>query len=115
MLILAAPTAAENVPGRQFVQEWAAFPYLPAAHLSHVQTSHSHELSYPSRHMHALFDVLPPGEAEFTGHAVQASEVVDCASGLKVSALHASHALLPTVCLYVPAVHSVQDPPLGAV
>jgi len=45
--MLLAPFAAENVPIGQFVQEWAASPYLPAAHLSHVHGPHSHEIAYP--------------------------------------------------------------------
>jgi len=57
--------------------------------------------------------MLLPGEAEFAGHAVQASEVVDPASGLKVLAPQASHTLLLMVFLYVPAVHCVHDPTLG--
>jgi len=40
--MLLAPLAAENVPNGQFVQEWAASPYLPAD----VHGPHSHEIAY---------------------------------------------------------------------
>ena len=113
VMILDAPTADENVPDGQFVQEWAVSPYLPATHLSHVHSPHAHEISYPRRHTHAFFEMLPSGEAEFAGHAVQDSEVMDRAPGLKVLAPQASHTLLLMVFLYVPAVHSVHDPTLG--
>ena len=108
-----AAFAAENVPDGQFVQELAVSAYLPAAHLSQLHGPHSHEIAYPCRHTQSSLETLAKGEAEFAGHPVHASEVVDRASGLKVLAPHASHALLLMVFLYVPAVHSVHDPTLG--
>jgi len=110
--MLLAPFAAEYVPDGQSVQELAASPYLPAGHLSQLHGPHSHEIAYPCRHTQSSLETLAKGEAEFAGHPVHASEVVDRASGLKVLAPHASHALLLMVFLYVPAVHSVHVPTL---
>lgn len=86
--------------------------YVPAVHAEHVPPSGP---EYPLLHTHASGDVLAFAEAACVEQFWQTLEVLPPTVSEYWSGLHALHAALPFVALYVPAAHAVQCSPLSPV
>jgi len=64
-------------------------------------------------HSHFVWAALPAGESEFAGQPAQSKGSLLPSEDKYVPAGQASHVAVPETSLYVPAPHTVQDPPSG--